>query len=157
MLIALFFHGTVTSFFTGTAPHELGHGTVFKTKWLNKFFLYFFSLIGWWDHFDYASSHTYHHRYTLHAEGDRENLLPLEPSLASTFMLQLFTVNLLTERGRTFGKGGLISTLIITALLGAVGRVPSDERAPINEWLKALHRDQPEQHRRSIVTGAACC
>ena len=42
-LIALFFHGTVTSFFTGTAPHELGHGTVFKTKWLNKFFMYLFS------------------------------------------------------------------------------------------------------------------
>lgn len=149
MLIALFFHGTVTSFFTGTAPHELGHGTVFKTKWLNKLFLYLFSLIGWWDPFDYASSHTYHHRYTLHPEGDRENLLPLEPSLASTFMLQLFTVNLLTQRGRTFGKGGLISTLLITAL-GAVGLVPADERAPINEWYRALHRDQPDQHQRSI-------
>ena len=149
-LVALFCHGTVASFFTGTAPHELGHGTVFKTKWLNKVFLYLFSLIGWWDPFDYASSHTYHHRYTLHVEGDRENLLPLEPSLASTFMLQMFTINLLTQRGRTFGKGGLISTLIITAL-GAVGRVPADERAPINEWLKALHSDQPEQHRRSIL------
>lgn len=149
-LIALFLHGTVTSFFTGTAPHELGHGTVFKTKWLNKFFLYLFSLIGWWDPFDYASSHTYHHRYTLHPEGDRENLLPLEPSLASGFMLQLFTVNLLTQRGRTFGKGGLISTVLITAL-GAFGRVPADERAPINEWLRALHRDQPAQHRKSIL------
>ena len=150
MLVALFLHGAVTSFFTGTAPHELGHGTVFKTKRLNKFFLYLFSLIGWWDPFDYASSHTYHHRYTLHPEGDRENLLPLEPSLASSFMLQLFTVNLLTQRGRTFGKGGLISTVIITAL-GAFGLVPSDERAPINEWLNALHRDQPEQHRKSIL------
>lgn len=150
MLVALFFHGTVASFFTGTAPHELGHGTVFKTKWLNKFFLYLFSLIGWWDAFDYASSHTYHHRYTLHPEGDRENLLPLEPSLASSFMLQMFTINLLTQRGRSFGKGGFISTLIITAL-GAVGRVPADERAPINEWLTALHTDQPDQHRRSIL------
>ncbi len=149
MLIALFFHGTVTSFFTGTAPHELGHGTVFKTKWLNTLFLYLFSVIGWWDPFDYASSHTYHHRYTLHPEGDRENLLPLEPSLASSFMLQMFTVNLLTQRGRTFGKGGLISTVFIT-VLGAVGLVPADERAPINEWYRALHRDQPDQHRRSI-------
>ncbi len=146
--VALFAHGTVTSFFIGTAPHELGHGTVFKTKRLNKIFLYLFSLIGWWDPFDYASSHTYHHRYTLHPEGDRENLLPLEPSLASTFMLQLFTVNLLTQRGRTFGKGGLISTVLVTAL-GAVGLVGSDE-IPINEWIKALHRDQPEQHRLSI-------
>ncbi len=147
-LLALFCHGTVTSFFTGVAPHELGHGTVFKTKWLNKFFMVIFSLIGWWDHFDYASSHTYHHRYTLHPEGDRENLLPLEPSLASTFMLQLFTVNLLTQRGRTFGKGGLISTLYLT-VLGAFGMVPSGDR-PIDEWLNALHRDQPDEHRNSI-------
>ncbi len=149
-LAALFCHGTVSSFFTGVAPHELGHGTVFKTKWLNKVFMYLFSLIGWWDHYDYASSHTYHHRYTLHPEGDREVLLPLQPSLASRFMLQLFTINLLTQPGRTFGKGGLISTVIITAL-GAVGRVPSDERAPVHNWLKALHRDQPEEHHNSIV------
>lgn len=147
--MALFAHGTVTSFFTGTAPHELGHGTVFRTKKLNKFFMYLFSLIGWWDPFDYASSHTYHHRYTLHPEGDRENLLPLEPSLASTFMLQLFTVNLLTQRGRTFGKGGLISTVFVTAL-GAIGLVGSED-IPINEWLKALHADQPAQHRKSIL------
>ncbi len=47
--IALFVHGTVASFFSGTAPHELGHGTVFQTKWLNRAFLYLFSLIGWWE------------------------------------------------------------------------------------------------------------
>ena len=107
--IALFVHGTVASFFKGTANHELGHGTVFRTKRLNKFFLSLFSLISWWDHFDYASSHTYHHRYTLYPEGDRENLLPLEPKLGSLFVLQLFTINLLTQPGRTFSKGGLIA------------------------------------------------
>ena len=46
--------------------HELAHGSVFKTKILNKIFLYLLSLLTWWDVFDYASSHTYHHRYTLH-------------------------------------------------------------------------------------------
>ena len=148
-IVALFLHGTVASFFIGTAPHELGHGTVFKTKWLNKFFLYLYSLIGWWDPFDYASSHTYHHRYTLHPEGDREVLLPLEPSLASFFMLQLFTVNLLTQPGRTFGKGGLISTINIT-LQGALGRYAHEE-APSTEWVKALHDDQPDQHLRSVM------
>ena len=149
-LIALFFHGTVTSFCRGNSTHELGHGTVFKTKWLNKAFLYLFSLIGWWDPFDYASSHTYHHRYTLHPEGDREVLMPVEPSLASTFMLQLFTVNLLTQPGRVFGKGGLISAVILTAM-AAVGRDPEAEKAPANEWVRALHRDQPEEHRNAIV------
>ena len=149
-LIALFFHGTVTSFFKGNSTHELGHGTVFKTKWLNKAFLYLFSLIGWWDPFDYASSHTYHHRYTLHPEGDREVLLPVEPSLASAFMLQLFTVNLLTQPGRIFGKGGLISTVILTAM-AAFGRDPAATKAPANEWIRALHSDQPEEHHNAIM------
>ena len=77
--MALFVHGTIGSFFTGTVPHELGHGTVSRTKALNKIFLYIFSLLSWWNPFDYASSRTYHHRYTLHPEGDRENLLRLHP------------------------------------------------------------------------------
>ena len=146
--IALVAHGTVGSFFVGIAPHELGHGTVFRSKKLNKFFMYLFSLLSWWDPFDYASSHTYHHRYTLHPEGDRENLLPLEPTVGKTFLLQMFTVNLLTQRGRTFGKGGLISTLIIT-IQGAFGIVGSPD-IPINEWIRALHVDQPEEYRKSI-------
>ncbi|MEM7028702.1 MAG: fatty acid desaturase [Chloroflexota bacterium] len=146
--ITLFAHGTVASFFIGVAPHELAHGTVFESKKLNKFFMYLFSLISWWDHFDYASSHTYHHRYTLHPEGDRENLLPIQPSLASPFMLQLFTINLLSQPGRTFGKGGLISTVWVT-LMSAFGKVGSPD-VPINEWLNALHEDQPNQHRKSI-------
>ncbi len=145
---ALFAHGTVGSFFVGVAPHELGHGTVFRTRALNKFFLYLFSLLSWWDPFDYASSHTYHHRYTLHPDGDRENLLPLHPKTGKTFLLQLFTINLFTQRGRTFGKGGLISTVYVT-ILGALGRVGSPD-IEINEWLGSLHADQPAQHRKSI-------
>ena len=39
-LVALFCHGTITAFVRGNSTHELGHGTVFKTKWLNKVFLY---------------------------------------------------------------------------------------------------------------------
>jgi len=146
MLLALFCHGTVTTFFRGVAPHELGHGTVFKTKWLNKFFMYLFSLIGWWDHFDYASSHTYHHRYTLHPEGDREVLLPIEPSLASTFVLQLFTVNVMAHPRRIISGGGLISTVILT-VMGAFGHEPESS----SEWIRALHLDQPQEHRHSIL------
>ncbi len=146
--IALFAHGTIGSFFAGTAPHELGHGSVFSTKWLNKAFLYLFSLLSWWNPFDYAGSHTYHHRYTLHPEGDRENLLPLHPSVDKTFLVQMFTLNLFTQPGRTFGKGGLISTVWVT-FLAAFGKVGSD-MIPSNEWLKALHTDQPAQHQKSV-------
>jgi fatty acid desaturase len=148
-ILALFAHGTIGTFFRGSSVHELGHGTVFRTRWLNKVFLYLFSLLSWWNPFDYASSHTYHHRYTLHPDSDRENLLPLHPKVGKTFLLQLFTVNLLTLPGRTFGKGGLISTLWVT-LLDAFGKTGSDE-IPSNEWLNALHADQPEQHRMSIL------
>ena len=45
--IALFAHGTMYSFLGGLATHELSHGTVFKTKWLNSLFLRFLSLISW--------------------------------------------------------------------------------------------------------------
>ena len=113
----------MASFFAGVAPHELAHGTVFRTKRLNGVFLYLYSLLSWWDPFDYGTSHTYHHRYTLYPEGDRENLLPLHPSVGRTFLLQMFTINLLTRPGRNFTKGGLLSTLAITVLssLGLVG------------------------------------
>lgn len=148
-LVALFAHGTIATFFRGVSTHELGHGTVFETKPLNKLFLYLFSLISWWNPFDYAASHTYHHRYTLHPEADRENLLPLNPNVGRTFLLQLFTINLLTQPGRTFGKGGLLSTIWVT-MLDAVGKVGSTD-IPANEWLQALHEDQPNQHRRSML------
>ena len=113
--LALFAHGTTGSFFM-VATHELGHGTVFRTRKLNKFFLYVFSLLSWWDHFDYASSHTYHHRYTLYPKADRENLLPLDPTIGPALLLQLFTVNLFGRPGRNFGKGGLIWTIRVTWL-----------------------------------------
>jgi fatty acid desaturase len=147
-LLALFVHGTVASFFVGVASHELGHGSVFRTKWLNKVFLYLFSLLGWWNPFDYANSHTYHHRYTLYPEGDRENLLPLNPNLRWSLLLQLFTVNLFTQPGRTFSTGGLFSTILHTTR-GASGGVGSTD-IPFNEWLQALHTDRPGEHRKAI-------
>ena len=146
--IAFFAHGTVASFFTGVAPHELGHGTVFRTKWLNKFFLYLYSLLSWWDPFNYAMNHTYHHRYTLHSKGVREVLLPLTPSLKPTFLLQMFTINLFTQSGRTFGKGGLIPTIIVTIKAALGVRISAE--IPSREWLQALHTDQPHEARKSM-------
>ena len=141
-ILMLFVHGTIASFFVGVAPHELGHGTVFRTKRLNKIFCYVFSLLGWFETFDYNTSHTYHHRYTLYPEGDREVLLPIKPTVGKTFLLQLFTINILTKRGRTLGNS-LIGRLYST-FKAAVGRDSS------NEWINTLHADQPDQHRKSI-------
>ncbi len=146
-LAALFVHGTVTSFWHGIAGHELTHGSVFKTKWLNKLFLYIFSTISWFDPFDYSASHTYHHRYTLHPEGDREVLLPISPTVGKTFLIQLFTVNLFTHPGRTLSEGGLIATILCTAR-SALGPAGSNLLFH-SEWLDSVHRDQPRQHMRS--------
>ena len=58
--VVLFLHGTVAAFFT--APHhELCHTTVFRTKWLNEFFLRVFSFLGWLNFEIYRFSHSYHH------------------------------------------------------------------------------------------------
>ena len=147
-LISLFLHGTITSFLSGVAPHELGHGTVFRTRVYNKCFLYLFSCTSWWDPYDYSVSHTYHHRYTMYPDADRENLLPLEPSLSPLLILQLFTINLFGKTDRVFSKGGLFSTLYLT-YLSAIGKTGST-KIPSQEWLQRLHEDQPSEHTKSI-------
>ena len=146
--IALFLHGTASSFLKGVAPHELGHGTVFRTRKYNKFFLYLFSLISWWDPFDYAVSHTYHHRFSMYPNADRENLLPLKPSLGLSLLIQLFSFDLFSKSGRNFSKGGIISTIYLT-FLSSIGKTGS-LKIPSQEWLKSLHFDQPNEHRKSI-------
>ena len=121
VVVGLFFHGTVGTFLRGVAGHELVHGSVFRTKVLNKLFLYLFSLLGWWDVFDYASSHTYHHRYTLHPEGDREVLLPLKPTVGKTFLLQIFTINHLdAERGAPLAEAAAFLPTVIATIRSAI-------------------------------------
>ncbi|MEM7376904.1 MAG: fatty acid desaturase [Pseudomonadota bacterium] len=150
MLVALWCHGFVASFFSGTAPHELGHGTVFQSRRLNRVFLYVFSAISWWDPFDYAASHTYHHRYTTHPEADRENLLPLTPSLRPGLVVQLLTLNLFSRPGRNFSKGGFFSAVRLT-VRAAFDRPVRAEEAPSQAWLAALHDDQPDLRRQSVL------
>ncbi len=147
--ITLWCVGFVATFFKGTAAHELGHGTVFKTKSLNSYFLHAVCLISWWDPYDYAASHTYHHRYTTHRDGDRENLLPMTPSLHPTLLFQLCTFSLLLKPGRNFSKGGFLWTVYLTART-ALGKPPGHTEIPSQEWLKALHEDQPRSFRLSI-------
>lgn len=149
-VLSLWCTGFVASFFKGTAPHELGHGTVFRSRRLNRVFLHLVSLISWWDPYDYASSHTYHHRYTTHPHADRENLLPVEPSLHPWLLLQVFTLNLFSKPGRNFGKGGFLWTVYLTAR-SALGLPHGHMNIPSQEWLKALHEDQPAAFRQSII------
>lgn len=141
--------GFVATFFKGTAAHELGHGTVFRTKWLNSWFLHGICLISWWDPYDYGASHTYHHRYTTHLKADRENILPLTPSLAPWLMFQLCTLNLFSKPSRNFSKGGFAWTVYLTART-ALGKPSSHTEIPSQEWLEKLHADQPIAFRQSV-------
>ena len=76
LLAALFAHGTVGAFLGGTACHELGHRTVFKSKAPNEIFLRIFSFFGWWDHVWFRPSHIKHHQLTTHHDFDGEVVLP---------------------------------------------------------------------------------
>ncbi len=146
----LWCHGFCATFFKGTAAHELGHGTVFNTKWLNRVFLYVVCLISWWDPFDYSTSHTYHHRYTTYPRADRENLLPIQPSLHPWLLLQLFTLNLFVKPGRNFSKGGFFWTIYLT-LRTALNLPHAHVDIPSQEWIKVLREDQPLAFRQSIL------
>ena len=140
-IISLFVHGTIGSFFRGLATHELNHGTVFRTKWLNRFFLYLYAILSWDNPFDYAVSHTYHHRYTLHPKGDREAVLPAKLAFKFTLMLQLFSLNIWNKR-RSLGTGGVLPVLI-DFLLTSVGVIDG-------EWVRATFADQPKERAKSI-------
>lgn len=75
-VLGVFLHGMVSNFYIN-GMHELGHGTVFKTRALNAFFVRVVSFFGW-NHPDmFNASHQRHHRYTLHPPDDQEVVLPV--------------------------------------------------------------------------------
>lgn len=80
LIIAAFFaHGTLVSFFGPPAAiHELSHGTSFKTKFWNEFFIRIFSFLSWTNFVFFRTSHPLHHQLTLHKGRDLEIVLPLQ-------------------------------------------------------------------------------
>jgi fatty acid desaturase len=141
--LALFAHGTIYSFISGLATHELSHGTVFKTRWLNGLFLRLFSLISWFNFHNYKMSHTYHHLYTLHPRGDREVVLPTEPSLHPLHLLQLFTINIVGGRREPYSFP-LVQNVAATVKLAFRGKFDK-------EWLEAVYEDQPETRKKAVT------
>jgi len=73
----IFLHGMVSNFHIN-GMHELEHGTVFKTKSLNAFFMRVVSFLGWINFEIFISSHQRHHRHTLHPPDDQEVMLPVK-------------------------------------------------------------------------------
>ena len=146
--LALMAHGVVGSFFKGAAIHELGHGTVFRTKWLNGLFTRVFCLFGFVNVYDFKVSHSYHHRYTLHPEGDREVVLPQNPTYRFVYLLQLFTVNI-TGGYQSAGLWPVLRLHVITA----AGRYPDATGKGGDgdgEWMRAIYRDAPAMRRNAV-------
>ena len=135
--IALFIHGSFSSFLP--APHhELCHGSVFRSRWMNEVFLRIFSLLGWQQFPIYRFSHSYHHRYTLHPEGDREEVMPETPSLRFLYLIQLFTVNIF---------GGYQSRGILPVLNATIRLARNDFSNPFNYWGEELYKEHPKERR----------
>jgi len=76
VILLVLLHGTCCAFMAN-AVHELGHGTVFDTKFLNALFLRIFSFPIWHNYEMFGASHARHHRYTLHPPDDLEVVLPV--------------------------------------------------------------------------------
>jgi fatty acid desaturase len=75
--LAMAVHGTFCAFLLN-GFHELVHGTVFKTRWLNALFLDVYSFLGWLNPVAFRASHNQHHLNTLHPPYDLEVVLPIQ-------------------------------------------------------------------------------
>jgi fatty acid desaturase len=129
--IALTFLHGIGYAFQINAVHELGHGTVFRTKILNRIFLRIFAFLGWINFEIFEQSHARHHRYTLHPPDDLEVVLPIR-ILVRQFFLQ--------------------STLNPMGFLRTVGNTFRVARGRfIGEWeCKLFPPDEPEKSRAPI-------
>ena len=90
LLVILFLHGTMWAFLLN-GFHELCHNSVFKTRFLNVFFLRIFSFLGAYNHIRFWASHSEHHKYTLHPPDDYEVVFPVK--LTFTGFLKSAVVN----------------------------------------------------------------
>ncbi len=90
--------------------HELVHDSVFRTRWLNGFFLRILSFLGWHNHHHFWASHTEHHKYTLHPPDDMEVVFPQKVDMSNFWKRGIinyrYAYDLLKGKFRTF-RGGL--------------------------------------------------
>lgn len=87
----VYLHGTCYAFMIN-AVHEIGHGTVFKSRRLTNIFVHLFAFLGWINHEMFEASHARHHRYTLHPPDDLEVVLPVRFNLRAWVQIALVNV-----------------------------------------------------------------
>ena len=78
VVAAIWVHCSFYGFFGGgTGGHELAHKSMFKSRWLNEFFLRLNGFLTWFNYINFRRSHAKHHQYTTHHDYDLEVMLPL--------------------------------------------------------------------------------
>ena len=129
----LFMHGTFYAFLTN-GFHELCHRTVFKTKILNELFLRVVSFLGWSNFVKFWTSHTEHHKFTLHPPADMEVVLPMQLSLKGYLKSAVVNLPALRDKPRA-------------ALRMSFGKLEG-------EWEKALFPESDPERRRQLFNWA---
>ncbi|MEE2708172.1 MAG: fatty acid desaturase [Gemmatimonadota bacterium] len=103
--ILVFVNGHFWHFFVN-GFHELVHDSVFRTRWLNKFFLWVYSFLAWHNHHLFWASHTEHHKYALHPPDDQEVVLPQKIDLENLWKWSVISYRypdfLIREKIRNF-------------------------------------------------------
>ncbi|MEM6636328.1 MAG: fatty acid desaturase [Pseudomonadota bacterium] len=88
--------------------HETGHGTVFKTRWLNEVFYQLASFMSLRNPYLWRWSHTRHHSETLVVGRDPEIAFPRPPSIAEWVLNLIYVPALTKELGKmvrlSFGR-----------------------------------------------------
>lgn len=108
--------------------HELGHGAVFKSRWLTAVGVRVVSFLGWLHPDMFFSSHIRHHRWTQYAPQDQENPMPIKPSLAGFLAFGFVNV------------GGLRAALRET-LAAALGVYPTGHLGWTAAWEERVYAD----------------
>ena len=147
--LALWCHGTFGTFMY-VAGHDLGHGTVFRTRWLNRFFQSIFGVLSFWNPHEHDLSHVYHHRYTLYPEGDRE--LPGQyydaGAVVHPWLLNITPWWAVQEL--TFGFSSLRHLTLSTLRLAARRYRMKFTGIFASEWAAALFATSPEIERKAV-------
>jgi fatty acid desaturase len=79
VVVTCYLHCTFFGYFGGGAGgHELSHRNMFRSAWLNEFFIRFSGFLTGFNFYLFRASHTRHHHYTVHHDLDREVMLPAD-------------------------------------------------------------------------------
>lgn len=118
------------------AMHELGHGCVFKTPWLNHLFCRVVSFLGWLHPDLFFSSHLRHHRFTQHGAPptgpplDLENPMPVRITLSDFLSFGFVNVR------------GFVDIVLLQTLRAALGLWPTGHLGWRKDWENYLYPEK---------------